>query len=226
MNPQQATCTTDIEVHDAMVIATEPSTSIAVHDQCAQVEAWAEQCASIPELRDAGNKLAAIDQYLAKTSSEGRERVAATLRRLEVRIGKLLGPAVVGAHSSANEGAELTPNQRSEFRAMAEHEEVVEQVIAGSSNEALASRAKVTSAIKPKAARRGPIVDDAADLARRLRKDLRLVEALVADDRFSKSRPQIGRTLARFFNDVDAASLGTVLLLLSEAHAVDTEGHR
>lgn len=48
----------------AIVLAPEPSSLAAVDDQCASVEAWAEQATSIPELRDANNKLAAIGEYL------------------------------------------------------------------------------------------------------------------------------------------------------------------
>jgi hypothetical protein len=83
--------------------------------------------------------------YLERTSTEGRARTAAAMRRLEVRIGQLLGPAEVGAnqHSGAPHRDEgLHDQQRSDFRRMAEHEDVVEEVIAGSTDEEAAKRAR------------------------------------------------------------------------------------
>jgi hypothetical protein len=69
----------------------------------------------------------------------GRKRVAVTLRRLEVRIGQLLGPTKIGERhdlepSLASEGS-LKPNQRSDFRKMAEHSDVVAKVTADSTDE-------------------------------------------------------------------------------------------
>lgn len=80
----------------SLIVATEPTSLVAVEDQCLRVEMWAESATSIPELRDAGNKLAAISEYLELTSTEGRARVAAAQRRIEVRIGQLLGPTEPG----------------------------------------------------------------------------------------------------------------------------------
>lgn len=80
--------------------------------------------------------------------------MAAAQRRLEVRIGELLGPAkldhdrTAGATSLTNDLVGLSPNQRSEFRRMAEDPETVEDVIAASTDVAPASRRKVTEAIK------------------------------------------------------------------------------
>jgi hypothetical protein len=132
------------------VVTHEPTSLAAVHDQCAAIEAWAEACQSVPELRDASNKLAAIDTYLERTSIEGRARTAAAMRRLEVRIGQLLGPAEKGRPSNGNVPREehLPGNRRHDFRQMAEHEDVVEDVIADSTDEDPASRRKVTEAIR------------------------------------------------------------------------------
>lgn len=129
-----------------VVVTTEPASLVAVHDQCAALEAWAEQCSSVAELRDASNKLAAIDEYLARTTTEGRGRVAAAMRRLEVRIGKLLPPSHRG--KVRNRGDELNHRQETEFRQMAEDEDTVEDVIAGSDDEKPASRRKVMRAIR------------------------------------------------------------------------------
>lgn len=128
----------------------EPTSLVAVHDQCDAIEAWAEQCESVPELRDAANKLAAIDEYLTRTSTEGRGRVAAAMRRLEVRIGKLLGPASPnGKGLDSSPGIqEIIPQRRSDFRQMAANEEVVEEVIAESTDGKPASRSKVMDRLR------------------------------------------------------------------------------
>lgn len=138
-------------------LAQEPGSLAAVDGQCAAIEAWAEQCESVPEIRDAGHKLAAIDQYLARTSTEGRARVAEAQRRLEVRIGVLIGPAgSANQHTaeplSTDNGTGLSRRQRHDFRKMAEHPDVVDQVVAESTDEAPASRRKVLDAIKAKTA--------------------------------------------------------------------------
>lgn len=138
----------------SLVVPSQPTSLVAVDDTCAAIEAWAEECDSIPELKDAANKLAAIDEYLDLTTTEGRGRVAAAMRRLEVRIGRLLGPPPppqeTGARkgSSADEPSGLTPNQRSDFRKLAENEDVVEGVIAESTDQQPASRNKVKAAIR------------------------------------------------------------------------------
>jgi len=115
------------------------------------------------ELRDAGHKLEAIRTYLARTSIEGQARVSASERRLEVLIGELLGPASMagpgrGKPSFANDG--LTRNERSDFRSMAENADVVEEVIAESTDEKPASRRKVlpnTREMEIPWPRRGPL---------------------------------------------------------------------
>lgn len=144
----------DAETGEIVPVSTEPTSLVAVAFQCASIERWADTCDSIPELRDANNKLAAIDEYLNRTSTEGRARVAEAQRYLEVRIGTLLGPVPTPQESGsrkgslANEPSNLTPNERSQFRAMAEHPEIVEEVIAESTDDAPASRRKVMKAIK------------------------------------------------------------------------------
>jgi hypothetical protein len=136
-----------------------------VDGQCTQIEAWAESCASVPELRDAANKLAAIDEYLSRTSTEGRARVAAAMRRLEVRIGQVLGPPpsprergslggrpggidTASPPKALPRGEELSPKDRSQFRSMAENEDIVEEAIAESTDERPASRRQVQERIK------------------------------------------------------------------------------
>lgn len=166
----------------------EPSSLVQVDGQCAAIEAWAEQCDSVPELRDATNKLAAIDEYLTRTSTEGRSRVAAAMRRIEVRIGDLLGPAQVGAHSSATEGQDLTRDQRSEFRQMAAHPEIVEDEIARSTDEAPASRRKVIGAIKQQIKpQRSPLADTAERAGWQFRQAVERLEKIAYRDHGNKA---------------------------------------
>lgn len=116
-------------------------------DQCSAIEIWAAECDFVLALRKISSVLAAYDEYLAHTSTKGRARVAAARRRLEMRIGELLGAAVVGSHSSATQGAALSADERRDFRQMAAHLEVVEKVIAESDDEHPASRRAVLRAV-------------------------------------------------------------------------------
>jgi hypothetical protein len=181
----------------ALVVATQPSSLVAVDDQCARVEMWAESCDSIPDLQDANNKLGAIDEYLSLTATEGRARVAAARRRLEVRIGTLLGEAKPGPPQSSLAGEDsITPNQRHQFRQMAQNPEAVEAVIEDSTDEAPASRAKVLDAIKPKSTtRRGPLPEAADRAGWEFRKATERIERIAADDRFAANREQVAASL-------------------------------
>lgn len=94
-------------------------------DLAASVVAWAEQCDDITELEEARAKVAAIETYLRRRGEAVAAEIAAADRRLEVRIGALLGPTTPGARndlqpSGATEGS-LSRHQRSDFRKMAEH---------------------------------------------------------------------------------------------------------
>jgi hypothetical protein len=132
-----------------------PMTALDIANQCRNVEVWAESCTSIEELKEADHRLAAIAEYVKRTSTEGRAKVEAARRRLEVRIGQLLGPAPDPSESKrtdldpslASEGSELTPNQRSQSRAMADHPEIVEAVIDESDDATPASRRRVLDEI-------------------------------------------------------------------------------
>lgn len=192
----------------SLVVSTQPSSLVAVDDQCARVEAWAETVTSIPDLQDANNKLGAIDEYLSLTASEGRARVAAARRRLEVRIGSLLGPAEHGGDRRSDQvrrdeldPAPLSPQQRSEFRKMAADSGTVEDVIAGSSDEAPASRSKVLDSIKTKTTppapkpRRWALPEQADKAGWEFRKAVERLERIAADDRFPANREQVAAAL-------------------------------
>jgi len=183
-------------------VAAAPTSLALVTDQCSAIESWAEQCESVPELRDASNKLAAIDEYLTRTSTDGRARVAAAMRRLEVRIGTLIGPApdpvVTGAQkgSFANEASDLTPNQRSAFRQMAANPEAVEDVIEQSTDDAPASRRKVMDNIKHRTKpTRSPLASDAERAGWQFRKSVERLEAIAEDDRFRQNKSQVAAHL-------------------------------
>ena len=89
-------------------------------DLAAAVVAWAEECDDLTALEDARAKVAAIETYLRRRGEAVAAEIAAADRRLEVRIGSLLGPTTPGARndlqpSGATEGS-LSRHQRSDFR--------------------------------------------------------------------------------------------------------------
>ncbi len=141
----------------------EPISLAHITAQCRSIEVWAEHCDSIPDITDARNKLAAIEQYVAATSKDGRAQIAAAQRRLEIRIGILLGPAKAGNPTGANQhggtslasevpptdaaDSALSANERSQFRNMADHPDIVEAVIDESDDESPASRRRTLDEI-------------------------------------------------------------------------------
>lgn len=144
-------------------LATEPASLVAVDQQCAAIETWAEECGSVPELQDATHKLAAIDEYLLRTSSEGRGRVAAAMRRLEVRIGHLVGPPQTGRRTDLEPverdrqvGWDLPKDRRSQFRQMAQHADVVEEEIARSTDDNPVTHRGVMRAVRAAKAGEAP----------------------------------------------------------------------
>jgi hypothetical protein len=182
------------------IVAYDQNEGLAVYEQCESIERWAAECDSVPQLRDAGHKLAAIDEYLSRTTTEGRARVAAAMRRLEVRVGVLLGPAEVGRPVRENvdrdRHSDVSRDQRADFRRMAEHPDIVDEVIAKSTDEEPASRRKVTEAIKNKTAkpekrRRAPLPDFARRSAWELRRSAERMERVVADDRYAANKEQV-----------------------------------
>jgi hypothetical protein len=94
------------------------------HNLAQQITEWAGTTESIPELEDARARVAAIEVYIRKRDTQAAAALAAADRRLEVRIGELLGAAKPGPpESSLASEDSLTPNQRNQFRQMAEHQE-------------------------------------------------------------------------------------------------------
>ena len=120
------------------------------------VEKWLPTANDVGELRDGKAKLSALDLYLERTNTEGRAQLAATMRHLDVRIGELLGPGTPGnpnlkpepAGQSNRHGARDIPRrEKTDARKMAAHKDVVEDVIATSSDASPASTRKVIKAI-------------------------------------------------------------------------------
>lgn len=128
---------------------------VRLNELCTAAEAWASTTDSIAAIRDTVNKFDAIARYMQLTATDNLAEVEATKRRLEVRIGQLLGPAPTPHESGARKGSltnepsgELTPNQRHDFRQMAENPDIVDDIINQSDDHNPPSRRKVTDEIK------------------------------------------------------------------------------
>lgn len=95
-------------------------------DLAASVVAWAEECDDLAALEDARAKVAAIETYLRRRGEAVAAEIAAADRRLEVRIGSLLGPSA--GHGGARQPgpsphADLPRQRANEFRRIAEHQD-------------------------------------------------------------------------------------------------------
>jgi hypothetical protein len=123
-------------------------TPATIAEASAQLVAWAEQATDPAEVNDTKNKWAAITDYIRRTSREGVAEAEGALRRLEVRVGELLGPAKETNGRPFDRDLKVGPDARSDFRKMAEHRDVVEAVIAASTDTAPPSRSKVLNAIR------------------------------------------------------------------------------
>lgn len=194
----------------------EPSSFVEVFTRCDAIETWAAECDSVAELKQSTIELSLMDQYLARTSTEGRSRVQATMRRLEARVGELLRPEP-GKRTDLqpldrDQEVDIDPATKSDFRKMAAHPEIVEEVIAQSTDEDPASRRKVIEAIRsaeppavegipeslpprPTAARRRPWGDAYSDAVSAVEKATTTLKNLASDNRATTHSEQaIGRT--------------------------------
>lgn len=132
-----------------------PSDTVDTWTLCDHIELNLPLVDDVAEVYDAKAKLSAIDAYLGQKSKDGKARLNATMRRLEVRIGELLGATSQGARndlgqelSGATESLPLSKDERREFRQMAENKEIVETVVSISTDNEPASRRKVLRAIQ------------------------------------------------------------------------------
>jgi DNA-binding transcriptional MerR regulator len=129
----------------------QPSQLVDVVNLCQSIEAQLPFVEDMGQLKDAEFKLRAIDEYLALTSTEGRQAVAATIYRIQMRAGEVLGeasPNGKGLGSSAIDPSELTKDERYHLRLMAAHSDIVEQEIAKGTDERPTSRRQVLGAIR------------------------------------------------------------------------------
>lgn len=106
------------------------------------------------ELAEAKAKLLAIETYMSQRTKEGRARLEAALRRIEIRMGEVLGEAQHGGDRKSDQvpreelDLPLPKKERHELRLLAAHQDVAEQVIATSDDAKPPSRRKVLDAIR------------------------------------------------------------------------------
>ena len=119
----------------------------------AEVVEWANQCDDAEMVDQAREMFSVVVAYL-RINDAAREGEAA-MRYLEMRIGELAGPAVMGRNQHDGRGfhndetlSSIHPATLHGFRKMAAHPEVVEQVIADSTQQSPPSRNKVLNAIR------------------------------------------------------------------------------
>ena len=134
----------------------QPSAGVDVFGICQTIEMQLPEITDIAALRDVAARLEAIDQYIAVTSTQGRAQVQGTVRKIEVRVGEVLGEASNGGDRVSNQfdrdRTGLSKDQRHQFRQMAANPDVVEAVIAASTDDEPPSRSKILDAIAAKKA--------------------------------------------------------------------------
>lgn len=112
----------------------------------AGVERWMTGVYETAPLLHAHAQARAIIDYFDRKPVAGARLVHATARRLEMRLGELLGPAKPrGGHVRMSDG--MTSSERSTYRLFHAHRDVVEQVIAASTDAQPASQRRLRAAI-------------------------------------------------------------------------------
>lgn len=112
----------------------------------AGVDRWMTGVHETAPLLHAHAQARAIIVYFDRKPVPGARHVHATARRLEMRIGELLGPARPrGGHQRSNDG--MTSAERSTYRLFHAHRDVVERVIAESTDSRPASQRRLRAAI-------------------------------------------------------------------------------
>lgn len=120
-----------------------------------QVVLAAQNSDDVHEVTEMAARWSAIAEYVRRTSTEGIAQAEATKRRLEIRIGQL-SPAAANDGTRGNQhtatpdagNGSLPKNRLTEARQMAEHPEIVEEVIANSTDADPPTKAKIIGAIK------------------------------------------------------------------------------
>jgi hypothetical protein len=131
----------------------QPSQLVDVLNLCQSVEAQLPFVDDVAKLDEAAAGLRAIDLYIAHTSTKGRQAIAATVERIGVRVGEVLGEAT---HYHGNQfdkrvsvtSETLSKHERYDFRQMAAHPEIVEAEIAKGTDERPTSHRQVMQAIR------------------------------------------------------------------------------
>lgn len=131
-------------MNDLAVIVPDPSPMLDVRSVCSTVVLWAESTDDVVAIADNSAKLAAIATYVAQTNRDGLAEIEAARRRLEMRIGEL-SPRHQGQPTCSD--PEQVPRwDRSRFRQMFENADVVEEIIAESTDDQPPTRNRVIEA--------------------------------------------------------------------------------
>lgn len=172
------------------------------------VERFAADCDDIHEVREARNKWAAITEYIRRTSRDGVARAEAAERRLEQRIGALLGPPTPGrTPGGMSEGSDISRDDRMEFRQMAEHADIVDAVIAASTDASPPTRNKIRTAIRD---------HKSSEMQTEAKQALLDAGVIITDDPMAKD-------LARRHTEIVAGLLGRLADMRSYADRFDIE---
>lgn len=131
-------------------VVPDPTTASAalLRERCLEVRVWADQCNDIGQAVEALDRVAAVEAYLAKKGQEHEAQEAA--RWLEVRIGELLGdPKDTTGRPLAREQEVIPQTDRSRFRKLAAHRDLVAEMVPCSRNAVLKAIKQAEAADRP-----------------------------------------------------------------------------
>lgn len=121
---------------------------------CESVELRLPYIDDTSALMDGRAKLLAIEKYLAMTSKVGNARIEATARRIEMRVGDVLGDSPHGGDRRSDQVSNvrldrsMPRNSLHRLRMLAAHRDIVERVIADSDDTKPPSQNKALQAIR------------------------------------------------------------------------------
>lgn len=136
------------------LVVPRPHEVTSPYELCDAIEAALPMVTDAAELAEAKAKLLAIETYMAQHTKQGRARLAAALRRIEIRMGEVLGEATrdhdrsPGAKSLTGNLGAIPKKERHELRLLAAHRDVAEGVIAKADDAKPPSRKKCLDAIR------------------------------------------------------------------------------
>lgn len=113
------------DTHAALVPANPAALDVDRASEIAtKIEQWASTCDDFDALREARARVAAVESYLAKRHKDASREMARADRKLEARIGVLIGPATTGRpKTSIVNDVSLTKDERHQFRQIAEYQD-------------------------------------------------------------------------------------------------------